>query len=158
MAFTLEHLLQEKGKVCYVLDGDNVRHGLCKDLGFTRESREENIRRMGEVAKLMANAGIVTVVSIISPFAEDRDRVRSSLGADFHEVYVKVPLSVCEERDPKGLYRKVREGKIKGFTGVDSPYEAPRSPEVTLEAATGEPADMAKELYEYLEETGLLKF
>merc|ERR1719353_619862 len=99
---------------------------------------------MGEVAKLMANAGIVTVVSIISPFAEDRDRVRSSLGADFHEVYVKVPLSVCEERDPKGLYRKVREGKIKGFTGVDSPYEEPPNPEIVLENGDKTPEDMAR--------------
>jgi len=160
VAFTLEHMLQEEGKLCYVLDGDNVRHGLCQDLGFTAQCREENIRRMGEVANLMANAGIITVVSIISPFAKDRNKVRERMEnkSDFHEVYMKIPVSVCEERDPKGLYKKARAGKIKGFTGIDAPYEAPENPEITLEVNDGNAAEMARELLDYLRSHKFLEY
>ena len=162
VAFTLEHLLHEKGKTCYVLDGDNLRHGLNKDLGFSAESREENIRRIGEVAKIFAQAGIITMVSIISPYAKDRNRAREAMeNKDFVEVYMKIPLAVCEQRDPKGLYRKARSGEIKGFTGIDAPYEAPQSPEITLHVSkSGEktPQDMAHELLRYLEENRYLEF
>jgi len=164
VAFTLEHLLHQRGKLCYVLDGDNLRHGLNNDLGFKQADREENIRRIGEVAKLMAESGLITVVSIISPYQKDRDKARGMMdGRPFAEVYMKVPLAVCEDRDPKGLYRKVREGKIKGFTGIDAPYEEPSHPEITLDvhhAATGEeksPQETAEELLNYLEANGFLE-
>lgn len=176
VAFTLEHILQEQGKVCYVLDGDNLRHGLNQDLNFSAQSREENIRRIGEVAKMMAQAGIITVVSLISPYAKDRSKARSMLEEsasstathgsgseeegrkDFIEVYLKIPISVCEERDPKGLYKKVREGKIKGFTGVDAPYEEPPNPEIVLENGDKTPEDMARELFDYLHSNQYLSF
>jgi len=170
VAFTLEHILQEQGKVCYVLDGDNLRHGLNQDLNFSAASREENIRRIGEVAKMMAQAGIITVVSIISPYAKDRNKARSMMREhasssssvtsrkDFIEVYLKIPISVCEERDPKGLYKKVREGKIKGFTGVDAPYEEPLNPEIVLEDGDKTPEEMARELFDYLQSNHYLSF
>jgi len=177
VAFTLEHILQEQGKVCYVLDGDNLRHGLNQDLNFSAQSREENIRRIGEVAKMMAQAGIITVVSLISPYAKDRNKARSmlegsatttTLGSeseegrrrrkDFIEVYLKIPIAVCEERDPKGLYKKVREGKIKGFTGVDAPYEEPPNPEIVLENGDKTPEEMARELFDYLHTNHYLSF
>ncbi|MHC9036398.1 adenylyl-sulfate kinase, partial [Cobetia marina] len=121
----------------YLLDGDNVRHGLCGDLGFSEDDRAENIRRVGEVAKLMVDAGMITLVSFISPFQVDRQTVRDMVGSDeFIEVFVNTPISVCEERDPKGLYRKARAGEINDFTGISSPYEAPENPEIEIN--TGE--------------------
>ncbi|KAJ4880154.1 hypothetical protein Rs2_37208 [Raphanus sativus] len=126
VACALSKALFERGKLTYTLDGDNVRHGLNRDLTFKAEDRTENIRRIGEVAKLFANVGVICIASLISPYRRDRDACRSLLPeGDFVEVFMDVPLSVCESRDPKGLYRLARAGKIKGFTGIDDPYEAP---------------------------------
>ncbi len=152
IAFTLEHLLMQRGRMTYVLDGDNVRHGLNKNLGFSAEDRAENIRRIGEVAKLFTDAGVITLTSFISPYRADRDAVRANLGdGSFVEVFVDTPISVCEERDPKGLYKKARAGEIKGFTGIDDPYEAPQNPELVLNAAELSPQQAAQKLLEYLE-------
>lgn len=129
-----ERLLAD-GVVAYLLDGDNVRHGLNADLGFAAGDRAENVRRLGEVARLMADAGLVVLVPAISPYATDRDRVRAAhadAGLPFVEVFVDIPLEVCEERDPKGLYREARAGRLRGFTGVDDPYEPPATPELRI--------------------------
>ena len=123
--------LQEKGKLSYILDGDNVRMGLNKDLGFSDDDRKENIRRIAEVAKLLSDAGIIVITAFISPFREERENAKDIIGRDnFLEVYVKADLSVCEERDPKGLYKKARAGEIPMFTGIDSPYEEPTNPDI----------------------------
>jgi len=138
IASALEQVLVNSGVNCYRLDGDNVRHGLNKNLGFSAEDRAENIRRIGEVAKLFADAGVVALTSFISPYRSDRDMVRSlhhEGGLAFLEVYVDTPLDVCEQRDPKGLYKKARAGEIKGFTGIDDPYEEPDSPELVIRTA-----------------------
>lgn len=127
--------LHDAGRPWYVLDGDNLRHGLNADLGFDAASRSENVRRVGEVARLMADAGLVVLVPLISPYRADRDRVRAlhdAAGLPFAEVHLDVPLDVCEGRDPKGLYAKARSGGITGFTGIDDPYEAPERPELRL--------------------------
>ena len=134
LAGALEQALAASGKHTYLLDGDNVRHGLCGDLGFDDAARQENIRRVGEVAKLMVDAGLIVLTAFISPFRAERDLVRNLLGADeFVEVFVDAPLAVCEERDPKGLYKKARAGEIKHFTGIDDPYEAPEQAEIHLQ-------------------------
>lgn len=125
--------LHESGKLTYILDGDNVRHGLNGDLGFTLEDRKENIRRIGEVAKLFVDSGVITLGTFVSPLREDRQQVRDLLKEDFIEVYIKCSLKTCEERDPKDLYKKARNGEIKDFTGIDSPYEEPENPEIVLE-------------------------
>lgn len=162
VAYTLEHALAERGKLAYVLDGDNIRHGLNRNLGFSASDREENIRRIGEVSKLFAEAGVITLVSFISPYRSDRDRVRQRLSeGDFVEVYMKIPLEVCESRDPKGLYKAARAGKIKGFTGIDDPYEEPTGPEIVMEVSKSDgimkpPEKMAGEILSYLEEKGYL--
>ncbi len=119
----------------FVLDGDNVRHGLCGDLGFSAEDRGENIRRIGEVAKLFAESGCLIITAFISPYRADRQRVREIAGDLFHEVYVATPLSVCERRDPKGLYGKARRGEINAFTGISAPYEPPIVPELVLDTS-----------------------
>ena len=157
IAFTLEHALMQRGHLTYVLDGDNVRHGLNKNLGFSAEDREENIRRIGEVAKLFTDAGIITLTSFISPYLKDRDNNRALLkeGA-FIEVYVDAPIDVCEERDPKGLYKKARAGELKGFTGIDDPYEPPVKPEIVLKPAEQSPQEAAAILLEYLQEKGFI--
>src|SRR5215207_2368532 len=137
IAVELEKLLLEKHKHAYRLDGDNIRMGLNKNLGFSAEDRAENIRRIGEVAKLFADAGVVCVASFISPYKADRDTARKlheDAKLEFLECHVNTPLEVCEERDPKGLYKKARAGQLKGFTGIDDPYEAPTSPELVLPA------------------------
>jgi adenylylsulfate kinase len=142
-----------------VLDGDNIRHGLNKNLGFSAGDREENIRRIGEVAKLFADCGVLTMTSFISPYRSDRDRVRAlhaEGGLPFVEVYVATPIATCEQRDPKGLYKKARAGQLKNFTGIDDPYEAPLSPEVTLDATATSPQEAAVLLLEYLEKQGLI--
>ena len=136
LAIELERRLFNIGYNVYVLDGDNVRHGLSSNLGFSPEDRTENIRRIGEVASLFANAGFIVVAAFISPYQEDRDRAREASSDDFHEIYVKADLSLCESRDPKGLYQKARRGEIPEFTGISAPYEAPESPEFTID--TGE--------------------
>ncbi|MBC2580795.1 adenylyl-sulfate kinase [Clostridium sp. DJ247] len=132
VASALESKLHNMGKLTYLLDGDNVRHGLNSDLGFTKEDRIENIRRIAEVSKLFVDAGIITIGTFVSPFREDREKVRKLLGEDFIEVFVDCPLEVCEQRDPKGIYKKARSGQIKNFTGIDSPYEKPENPELIV--------------------------
>jgi adenylylsulfate kinase len=130
----LEERLLEIGVRTYVLDGDNVRTGLNKGLGFSAEDREENIRRIGQVAKLFVDAGLVVLTAFISPYKKDRATARSLVGSgEFVEIYVKCPLEICERRDTKGLYEKARRGVVKQFTGIDDPYEEPENPEITLE-------------------------
>ncbi len=135
LAHALEKALHDKGVLTYTLDGDNVRHGLNANLGFSPEDREENIRRVGEVAKLFYDAGLTVLVCFISPYAKDRDRVRELIGKDFIEVFVDCPVEECEKRDTKGLYKKARAGEIKDFTGVNAPYEAPEKAELVLKSA-----------------------
>jgi adenylylsulfate kinase len=132
IANATEHALHQLGYKTMVLDGDNIRMGLCKDLGFSDEARKENIRRIAEVAKLFAESGTIVLTAFISPFRSDRDAAREIIGEDFIEIFVDTPIEICEQRDPKGLYKKARAGQIKGFTGIDSPYEAPLKPEIKL--------------------------
>ena len=133
IANEVEKKLIEAGTRTYILDGDNIRMGLCKDLGFSEEDREENIRRIGEVSKLFADAGVVCLSAFVSPYRRDRDAIRELVeDGEFVEVFVDAPVEVCEERDVKGLYKKAREGVIKGFTGIDDPYEEPQKPEITI--------------------------
>jgi adenylylsulfate kinase len=158
LAFTVEHALMERGHLAYVLDGDNVRHGLNKNLGFSAEDREENIRRIAEVAKLFADAGVIVMTSFISPYRHDRDMARAlHAETDLHfiEVYMNTPIDVCEQRDPKGLYKKARAGEIKQFTGVDDPYEAPLKPELTIDTANLSPSEAAAQVLQLLEERGI---
>ncbi|MGY3858957.1 adenylyl-sulfate kinase [Aeromonas sp. NJAU223] len=158
LAGALEQALAAEGKHTYLLDGDNVRHGLCGDLGFDDAARQENIRRVGEVAKLMVDAGLIVLTAFISPFRAERDLVRSLLGADeFIEVFVDAPLSVCEERDPKGLYKKARAGEIRNFTGIDSAYEAPENPEIHLLNADKSVAALVDELLAALRLRGFIE-
>ena len=151
IANLLEKRLTAEGRHAYILDGDNVRHGLNKDLGFTEAARVENIRRVAEVARLMADAGLIVLVSFISPFEKERRLAREIAGdIDFAEVYVDTPLEVCEARDPKGLYKRARAGEIKNFTGIDSPFEAPSNPDVVLHGAEAETAALADQLHDWL--------
>lgn len=137
LAFALERVLIESGHPCYVLDGDNVRHGLNNNLGFSAEDRSENIRRVAEVAKLMNEAGLIVITAFISPFRADRDKARAIIGDGvFQEVFVDAGLDACEARDPKGLYKKARAGQIADFTGISSPYEAPKHPELVIASGT----------------------
>lgn len=137
LAFALERVLIEAGRPCYVLDGDNVRHGLNSNLGFSAEDRSENIRRVAEVAKLMNDAGLIVITAFISPFRADRDNARAIIGDGvFKEVFVDADLAACEERDPKGLYKKARAGDIPDFTGISSPYEPPLRPELVITSGT----------------------
>jgi len=139
IANALDVYLNEQGKHTFLLDGDNVRHGLNKDLGMTGNDRAENIRRVGEVSKLMVDAGLIVICAFISPYKRDRRMVRSTFKyGDFIEVYLDTPLNVCEQRDPKGLYKKARAGIIKNFTGISDPYEIPESPEVTIDTSTSD--------------------
>jgi len=135
LAVELALRLHNKSILTYHLDGDNIRHGLCSDLGFSKEDREENIRRIGELAKLFYDAGLFTLVSFISPYRKDRQRARELIGKDFIEVYVQAPLKVCEQRDTKGLYKKAKQGLIKDFTGISAPYEPPENPEIIINTA-----------------------
>jgi adenylylsulfate kinase len=174
IANVVDHKLHSAGYHSFVLDGDNVRMGLnaapglLKErhgetfakrfgLGFSAEDREENIRRIGAVAKLFADAGIIAVTAFISPYRKDRDAVRANLPAgDFIEIFVDAPLEVCEARDPKGLYKKARAGEIKGFTGIDDPYEAPQKPELVLDSAKKSAEELADEVIAYLRKQGKL--
>ncbi|HSH43448.1 MAG TPA: adenylyl-sulfate kinase [Arenicellales bacterium] len=157
IANIVEQKLNATGKHTYLLDGDNVRHGLNRDLGFSSEDRIENIRRVGEVGKLFVDAGLITLASFISPFRSDRMIVRELFEPnEFLEVFVSAPLSLCEERDPKGLYKKARQGQIPNFTGVDSPYEPPEQPEVILDTADGTPEECADALIRYIIEHGYI--
>ncbi len=175
VANLVDHKLHSMGVHSFVLDGDNIRHGLNagpgmlkKDhseefskrfgLGFSAQDREENIRRIGSVAKLFAEAGVVAITAFISPYRADRDRVRSTLNdGDFVEIFVDAPLEVCEARDPKGLYKKARAGELKGFTGIDDPYEAPLKAELRLDAATKSAEELADEVLEYLKSSGKIR-
>ena len=174
VANLVDHKLNALKKHSFVLDGDNVRHGLnagpgmLKEehgdefakrfgLGFSAQDREENIRRIGAVAKLFAEAGIIALTAFISPYRIDRDRVRKSLKeGDFIEIFVDAPLDVCEKRDPKGLYQKARAGELKGFTGIDDPYEAPNSPELVLDAGAKTADQLSDEVIEYLKAKGII--
>ncbi len=153
----VERMLIERGAFAYVLDGDNIRHGLNRDLGFSPEDRVENIRRIGEVARLFADAGALVLSAFISPYRQDRDRVRALMGpGEFIEVFVDTPLEICEARDPKGLYKKARAGEISNFTGLDAPYEAPENPEVHLETADLSVDEAASQVIRYLEQQQIL--
>ncbi|MFC5702614.1 adenylyl-sulfate kinase [Cohnella faecalis] len=152
LAVECERYLHRQGIRTYVLDGDNIRHGLNSDLSFTDADRKENIRRIGEVAKLMADAGLVTIVSFISPFRADRDIVRHSLGEGrFLEIYVRCPLAVCERRDPKGLYQKARAGSLTSFTGIDAPYEEPLQPELAINTDQVDVEQAVRRIIQYLD-------
>jgi bifunctional enzyme CysN/CysC len=147
VAVAVERALVAAGRPAYLLDGDNLRHGLNADLGFSAEHRTENIRRVGEVARLFADAGVVALVPVISPYRADRARARAihdALGLPFVEVFVDTPLALCEARDPKGLYARARAGEITGFTGIDDPYEAPAAPDLRLTPDDGDPAAQAE--------------
>lgn len=151
IADLLEQKLYSEGFHTYILDGDNIRAGLCKDLGFSAEDRRENIRRIGEVAKLMVDAGLIVLSAFISPFREDRDQVRQLLEEkEFMEVFVNCPLEVCEQRDVKGLYKKARAGEIKNFTGIDSPFEEPLHPELVIDSYLLSPEEAVLKVYESL--------
>src|SRR2546429_5850194 len=157
IATILEQMLLHKKKPAYRLDGDNIRHGLNKNLGFSAEDRAENIRRVGEVAKLFTDAGVIAITSFISPYKKDRDAVRAGMKAgEFIEVYINVSLAGAEKRDPKGLYKKARAGEIKGFTGIDDPYEQPERAEVVLETEKQSADESAWQMLRWLEHGGYL--
>jgi adenylylsulfate kinase len=160
IAFTLEHALVQRGHLAYVLDGDNIRHGLNKNLGFSAADREENIRRIGEVAKLFADCGVLTMTSFISPYRKDRDNVRKlheAAGVPFLEIYVSTPINTCEQRDPKGLYKKARAGELKNFTGIDDPYEEPLHAEMKIDATATSPQEATVLLLQFLTQRGLVE-
>lgn len=175
VANLVDHELWSAGVHSYVLDGDNIRHGLnaapgmLKErhgeefakrfgLGFSAQDREENIRRIGAVSKLFAEAGVIAITAFISPYRVDRDRVRATLApGDFIEIFVDAPIEVCEARDPKGLYKKARAGELKGFTGIDDPYEAPLKPELVIDAGTKSAEDLADEVIAYLRKSGKIR-
>src|SRR4029450_13881597 len=157
IACILEQMLLHQKKHAYRLDGDNIRMGLNKNLGFSAEDRAENIRRIGEVAKLFTDAGVIAITSFISPYAKDRDAVRAGMKpGEFIEVYVNVSLATAEKRDPKGLYKKARAGQLKGFTGIDDPYEAPKDPEIVINNASISPDQAAEQILAYLEKGSYL--
>lgn len=174
IANLVDHKLHSMGKHSFVLDGDNIRHGLNAGpamlrpvhgeefakrfgLGFSAQDREENIRRIGTVAKLFAEAGVIAITAFISPYRVDRDRVRASMPkGDFIEIFVDTPLELCEQRDPKGLYKKARAGELKGFTGIDDPYEAPQDAELVLDGASKSAEALADEVLVYLKAMGKL--
>jgi bifunctional enzyme CysN/CysC len=155
----VEEKLHLLGCHTYLLDGDNVRHGLNRDLGFTDADRVENIRRVGETAKLFVDAGLIVLVSFISPFRSERRMARELVDeGEFFEVFVDVPLEVAEQRDPKGLYRKARQGEIRHFTGIDSPYETPENPELHVDAARETPDEAAERIVGYLVDRGYVRY
>ena len=173
VANVVDHKLHELGKRSFVLDGDNVRHNLNASpkilsekhseefskrfgLGFSAQDREENIRRIGAVAKLFAESGTIAITAFISPYRADRDNVRAMNQGDFFEVYVATPLEVCEQRDPKGLYKKARAGELKGFTGIDDPYEAPLTPELTIDGSKATPDELGDQVVAFLKEKGVI--
>ncbi|HEY5888470.1 MAG TPA: adenylyl-sulfate kinase [Acidimicrobiales bacterium] len=159
VAVAVEDRLLDAGRPTYLLDGDNLRHGLNGDLGFSAEDRHENVRRVGEVARLFADAGVVALVPLISPYRDDRDLARAAhdaAGLLFVEVFVNTPLEECERRDPKGLYAKARAGEIKGFTGIDDPYEAPEAAELVLTPSDGGAGEQAEVVLALLVEQGVL--
>ena len=150
IANCVEQELFEKGIKTYVLDGDNMRKGLCSDLSFTEEDRVENLRRIGEVAKLFCDAGLVTIATFISPYRRERQLLRGLLGESFNEIFVDTPLEICEQRDVKGLYQKARAGEISNFTGISSPFEAPTSPEIYINTVTQSVEQSVNSILEYI--------
>ena len=158
LANAVNEVLHLDGLSTYVLDGDNIRHGLCKDLGFSDKDREENIRRIGEVANLFMNAGIITITAFVSPFISDRNKVRKIIGSkDFIEVYCSADIDVCESRDTKGLYKKARLGEIQEFTGISSPYEAPANPEIVVDTGSLDLNESVERVINYLKDENLLE-
>lgn len=152
IAIELEKHLHQKGFFTYLLDGDNIRHGLNSDLTFSPEDREENIRRIGEVACLFLDAGLITIASFISPYQKDRNRIREKAGKGrFIEVFVDCPLEVCEQRDVKGLYKMAREGKITDFTGINAPYERPQNPEITVNSSMDTVNESVEKIFDYIQ-------
>jgi len=156
VAHAVERALFERGCRTYVLDGDNVRHGLNKNLGFSPEDREENIRRIGEVANLFVQAGLIAIPAFISPYRADRDKARALIGDDFCEVYVKCDVAVCEQRDPKGLYKKARAGEIAGFTGISAPYEEPLNPDLVVDTGRETIEESTDKVLALLERRGVI--
>jgi adenylylsulfate kinase len=157
LANAVNAALFERGLATYVLDGDNVRHGLCKDLGFSDADREENIRRIGEVAKLFLDAGVIVLTAFVSPFRADRDKARDLVQeGDFFEIFCAADLNVCESRDPKGLYAKARSGVIGEFTGISSPYEAPDAPELKIDTGAQELAESVEVVIKALKDKGVI--
>ena len=151
IAFLLERQLMAQGRACYVLDGDNVRHGLNRDLGFSDLDRTENIRRIAEVAKLMNDAGLIVITAFISPLISDREMAKSIIGEKaYREIFVSTAIEVCESRDPKGLYQKARQGLVKDFTGVSAPYEMPTKPSLTLDTAVSSKEDCVNEIMQLI--------
>ena len=158
LANAVNEVLHFDGLSTYILDGDNIRHGLCKDLGFSDEDREENIRRIGEVAYLFMNAGIITIAAFVSPFISDRNKARQIIGSkDFVEVYCAADIEVCEGRDTKGLYKKARLGEIKEFTGISSPYEPPANPEIIVDTGSLDLNESVEKVINYLREKNFLE-
>ena len=156
LAHAVEEALHQKGCRTFVLDGDNVRHGLCGDLTFSIEDRSENIRRISEVAKLMLEAGVITLTAFISPFRQEREKARKiAPHGDFFEIYCRAPIEVCEQRDVKGFYQKARRGEIKEFTGISSPYEAPANPELVVDTGTQPLETCVNQVLELLETRGI---
>jgi adenylylsulfate kinase len=157
LAHALEKRLFQQGRLSFVLDGDNIRHGLNKNLGFSPQDREENIRRIGEVAKLFCEAGIITMTAFISPYRRDRDHARELLDKkEFIEVFLKVPLKIAEKRDPKGLYKKARNGEIKEFTGISAPYEEPLNPEIVIDTSQHSIKESTEIIHEFLNNNDLI--
>lgn len=157
LAHTVEEALHQIGCQTYVFDGDNVRHGLCADLGFSREDRSENIRRIGEMVRLFVDAGVIAQTAFISPFLEDRELVRQRVGAeDFLEIYCRCPIEICEQRDVKGLYKKARAGEIPEFTGISSPYEEPRQPDLVLDTSTTALPECVEQILRLLARRGVI--
>jgi adenylylsulfate kinase len=157
IAHGLEKELLEHGIRSYVLDGDNVRHGINSDLGFSRQDRKENIRRIVEISKLLVDAGLIVLVSLISPYKADRDIVRKSFNGDkFYEIYVKCSLKECEKRDPKGMYEKARQGLIEDYTGISAPYEEPESPQLLIDTEKTNIADSIKIVLNFMDQVGML--
>ena len=158
IAYTVEHALAARGHLAYVLDGDNIRFGLNKNLGFSADDRAENIRRIGEVGKLFVDGGFLTRASFVSPYRADRDGVRALMAeGDFVEIFVNTPIELCEERDPKDLYKKARAGEIPNFTGVSDPYEEPEKPELIIETDTATPSEAAAQVIDLLEKMGKIQ-
>ena len=156
LANRVEAILHERGCHTYILDGDNIRHGLNSNLGFSDEDRQESIRRIGEVSRLFSDAGILTLTAFISPFRSDRATVRELIGDRFVEIHVQASVEVCESRDPKGLYKKARAGEIAEFTGISSPYEAPENPEVVVDTGELSLEDSAAKVIDYLTTSGMV--
>lgn len=157
LAHAVEESLHQRGCQTFVFDGDNVRHGLCSDLTFSDEDRKENIRRIGEMARLFSESGTIALTAFISPFRADRQKVRELAGDDFIEIYCQCDISICESRDVKGLYKKAREGEIKDFTGISSPYEAPEKAEIYINTGSDPIEDCIETITTYLQGRGIIK-